>query len=433
MPFDNPSLPRRRIAVVGGGVSGLAAAWFLAKDNDIVLHEAEPRLGGHARTVLAGCRGNRPVDTGFIVFNYANYPHLTSMFRDLDVPVERSDMSFGVTIDGGRLEYALRSPAALFAQRRNLVRPGFLRMVRDILRFNAGAEAAAEGGGMTIDDLVGELGLGRSFRDFYLMPICGAIWSTGCGRIGEFPAETLVRFFRNHALLGASGQHQWWTVKGGSREYLNRLSGHLRSIGVQIRTGDPVRKVLRADGHVGVAAGRGVETYDHVVLACHSDQALGILDRPSAAERSALSNIRFQSNDAVLHRDPGMMPRRRACWSSWVYQSCPDRSRLGVTYWMNRLQNIPNDDPLFVTLNPVRPISEDAVYDRTVFRHPVYDRNAISAQERIAQIQGMHRTWFAGAWLRNGFHEDGFASAARISRAFTGMAPVHGASDDGLA
>ncbi len=431
MPFDNPTSPRRRIAVVGAGISGLATAMLLAKENDVVLHEAEPRLGGHARTISAGLDGNRAVDTGFIVFNYINYPHLTSMFQKLDVQVEKSNMCFGVTIDDGRLEYGLRNPAALFAQRRNLVHPGFLGMVRDIFRFNSNAEAVARNGGMTIDELVEELGLGRWFRECYLRPIGSAIWSTGTSRIGEFPAETLVRFFRNHALLGVSGQHQWWTVKGGSREYVNRLAKHLMGLGVQIRTSAPVKKVLRFGDHVRVVGSQGPEAYDQVVLACHSDQSLRLLERPTSAEQATLSNIHFQNNDAVLHRDPGMMPRRRACWSSWVYQSSSgqDGQKVSITYWMNLLQNIPESDPLFVTLNPVRPIKDEAVYNRTVFRHPVYDRATLAAQARISDIQGKNRTWFAGAWTRNGFHEDGFASATRIARSLTGMTLVHGATE----
>lgn len=420
MSFDVPIPIRRKIAIVGGGISGLAAAYLLAEKNDITLFEAEANLGGHARTVIAGRNGDQAVDTGFIVFNYANYPHLTAMFRDLDVPVEKSDMSFGATIDNGRVEYGLRSLSALVAQRRNLSRPGFYRMVRDIMRFNERAEASASSDAITIDELVAELRLGDWFRDYYLRPICGAIWSTGTDQIGQFPARTLVRFFRNHALMSTTGQHQWWTVSGGSREYVTRLSAHLASVGCDLRSATPVQSVLRSGGVVRVASERGVETFDDVIFACHSDQALRLLEAPTKDEKAILGAIQYQDNHAILHADEAQMPRAKGCWSSWVYkaESNQDASGIGVTYWMNRLQNIPESDPLFVTLNPLQSVREDRIYDQKTFRHPVFDRAALDAQSKIKTIQGENNTWFAGAYLRNGFHEDGFASAVRVARDF---------------
>ncbi len=251
MPFDaGRALPR--VAVIGGGISGMAAAHLIGGAAKVTLFEAEPRLGGHARTVLAGRNGNQPVDTGFIVFNYATYPHLARLFQALDVPVARSEMSFGVTIDGGRIEYGLRSAAALFAQRSNAARPGFLRMLRDIARFNASAEMVAERDDPTMGELIATLGLGDWFRRCYLRPICGAIWSTPPAEIDAFPARTLLRFFRNHALLGARGQHQWWTVDGGSIEYVRRLEAAMLRGGVEVRSGAAVRAVVRHDGGVAV-------------------------------------------------------------------------------------------------------------------------------------------------------------------------------------
>ena len=421
MAFDLTRGAPQRIAIIGGGISGMASARALAAHHEVTLYEAAPRLGGHARTVVAGRNGDQPVDTGFIVFNYANYPHLTGMFRDLDVPVERSDMSFGVSLDGGRVEYALRSLGGLFGQRRNLIDPGFLGMIRDVLRFNAGAEAAAEAQpGLSIDGLISEMDLGTRFRDQYLFPICGAIWSTPAGGIGAFPARALLRFMRNHALLSHRSQHQWWTVSGGSRSYVTRLSAALEADGVILRPGTPVRAVTRDDAGVHIAAERcETERFDQVILACHADQALALLTDADHDERGALGDVRFQDNRMVLHRDPSVMPTRRACWSSWVYRTerdTPPEDPIGVTYWMNRLQNIPEDDPLFVTLNPDRDLPDAAIYDETTFRHPVFDMAALAAQDRIAALQGSNRTWFAGAWLRNGFHEDGFASAMRIAR-----------------
>lgn len=420
MPLDQSRLLHPRIAVVGGGITGLSAAWALSGFARVSLFESEPRLGGHARTVLAGVNGDVPVDTGFIVFNYANYPNLTRLFRDLDVPVEKSCMSFGVSVDDGRLEYALTSLDTLFAQRRNMVDPRFLGMLRDILRFNARGEAAAATGDMTIDDLIRALGLGRRFRDHYLLPMCGAIWSTPAMDVGSFPARTMTRFFSNHALMSASGQHQWWTVSGGSIEYIRRLSRALADRGVRLHTGQAVRAVERAAGRITVRVqDQPAATFDHVVFATHADVTLRLLAGCSRPERRALSGISFQDNCAFLHRDARQMPVRRKCWSSWVYQSrlSADASGVGVSYWMNRLQNIDQSDPLFITLNPGRAIPDELIYDETTFRHPVFDRRALQAQRQIAELQGLRNTWHAGAWLRHGFHEDGIASAMRVARA----------------
>ncbi|MFS4580797.1 NAD(P)/FAD-dependent oxidoreductase [Phaeobacter sp. C3_T13_0] len=422
MSFDAVSSARQRIAIVGGGISGLATAWLLAKTHNVTLYEAGPQLGGHARTVIAGRNGDQPVDTGFIVFNYVNYPHLTSMFRDLDVPVVKSDMSFGASIGDGRMEYGLRDIGALLGQRRNITRPAFFRMVRDILRFNANAEQVAQSDSVTIGELVNDLKLGDWFQRYYLMPICGAIWSTPPDEIRGFPAQSLVRFFRNHALLSASGQHQWWTVKGGSIEYVRRLTTRLEQMGCQLRPDTPVRSVERTPEGVRIHMPDGSnEAFDQVVMACHSDDSLRLLAQPTKAEQSTLGAMRYQDNEMILHCDTAQMPRRRACWSSWVYKADTrdNRAAIGVTYWMNRLQNIDENDPLFVSLNPVKDVQSGLIYDQKTFRHPVFDTAALRAQTRITDIQGQNNTWFAGAYLRHGFHEDGFASAVRVARAIS--------------
>lgn len=416
---DTPDTARRHIAIIGAGISGMSAARLLAPQHRVTLYEAAPRLGGHARTVMAGLRGDQPVDTGFIVFNYANYPHLTRMFSDLDVPVIKSDMTFAASINGGAVEYGLRDLDSVFAQRRNLVRPQFLRMLRDIDRFNRRAGEAASSDDITIADLIRQLGLGEWFERYYLMPICGAIWSTPAGEVGAFPARSLVRFFSNHALMSARGQHQWWTVQGGSIQYVQRLTHDLAVRGVDIRTGAAVQAVTRDLGKVRIKAmGGPAETYDEVILACHSDAALRLLQDPTPQETATLSAIRFQDNRAVLHRDPSQMPRRKRCWSSWNYMSDGKASgaAVGVSYWMNRLQSIPVDDPLFLTLNPSSPVADDLIFDETTFRHPVFDGPALAAQKAIAGLQGQNGTWFAGAYLRHGFHEDGFASSVRVAR-----------------
>lgn len=413
--FDLNLLPRKRIAIVGGGISGLSAAYFLSLRHDVTLFEAERRLGGHAHSVLAGRDGGQPVDMGFIVFNYATYPHLTRLFAELDVPVRKSNMSFGVSIDEGRVEYALSSLGSLFAQKRNLLRPSFYRMIADILRFGRKAEAATGSDDMTVGELVAELQLGTAFRDHYLLPMCGAIWSTPAAEVGRFPARTLVRFFRNHALLAGSAPHQWWTVKGGSIEYVRRLEKALLAQGCMLQTGSPVQAVRRDSHEVRLTAAGSQSAFDEVVFACHSDQALTILgEAASEQETAALETIRYRPNRVVLHADPSLMPKRRACWSSWNYFA--QEGAVGVTYWMNQLQGIPESDPLFVSLNPTRRIAEETVYRELTFAHPAFDTAAIRAQQRIAEIQGRNRTWYCGAYNRFGFHEDGIASSLRVVR-----------------
>lgn len=418
MPFDVTNGAPQRIAIVGGGISGLASAWLLSRHHQVTVFEAEPRLGGHARTVTAGRNGTQAVDTGFIVFNHVNYPHLTAMFRDLDVPIMKSDMSFGVSLEGGRIEYALRSGNALFGQRSNLIKPGFHGMIRDILRFNAGAEAVLDAApDVSIAELIARMRLGARFRDHYLFPFCAAIWSTPTRDIGAFPAQALLRFMRNHGLLSRGGHHQWWTVSGGSVAYVDRLRAALLRANVDLRMGAKVASVSRNGGGISLRAiGAEAESFDHVILATHADQALGMLQDATPQESTALAAIRFQPNRALLHSDPSVMPRRRICWASWVSHSSKADGGVGVSYWMNRLQNIPEDDPLFVTLNPAAPIDTRLIHDEVVFHHPVFDHAALKAQAQIAQLQGNRNTWFAGAWLRNSFHEDGFASAMRIAR-----------------
>ncbi len=423
MPFERPAIVPRRIAVIGGGISGMAAAWLLAPGQQVTLIEAAPRLGGHARTVIAGRRGDQPVDTGFIVFNRVNYPNLTAMFEALDVPVANSDMSFGASFDGGRCEYNLNSLDQIFASRRNLADPRFLRMVRDILRFNERAGAVATDEGMTIGDLADRLKLGRWFRERYIQPFSGAIWSTPKAQIMDFPARGMVEFFRNHALMGYRGQHQWLTVQGGSVEYVRRLERDLRVRGVDIRLGAPVAAVRRdASGAMVRLTGGDWERFDEVIFATHSDAALRLLSDPAPEERAALSAVGFQDNHAVLHADPSIMPKRRKVWASWTYteQSAADRERISLTYWMNSLQPIPEDDLMLVTLNATRPIRDDLIYDTHSFRHPVYDLAAFRAQAAIRGFNGARNTWFCGAWMRNGFHEDGFASAVDVVQAMAG-------------
>ncbi len=416
MPFENLGSVPRRVAVIGGGISGMAAAHLLADDHTVVLFEAEDRLGGHARTVMAGKNGDQPVDTGFIVFNKVNYPNLLQMFDKLHVPYVESSMSFGASIGGGRLEYGLASLDVIFAQRKNLISPRFLGMLTDIMRFNKNAAAVVRPG-MTIRDLLETLGTGDWFRDYYITPFSGAIWSTPTMGILDFPAHALVRFFENHRLLDFEGQHQWYTVQGGSIEYVRRLQASLMTRGVDIRLGAAVAGIKREAGGVMIRPFGGEwEMFDEVVMATHSDISLSLLADPSPAERAALGAVRYQANHAILHRDTSVMPKNRKCWSSWVYVEGAGQAKgkIDLTYWMNSLQPIPHDDPLFVTLNSNGGIDESLIDDMVTFDHPVYDLSAIDAQARIRAMNGTRNTWFAGAWMRNGFHEDGFASAVDV-------------------
>ncbi|WP_135506518.1 NAD(P)/FAD-dependent oxidoreductase [Roseovarius aestuariivivens] len=421
MPFENSRPPRRKVAVIGAGITGLGAAWRLSEECDVTLYEAEPRLGGHARTIMAGKRGDQPVDTGFIVFNYANYPNLSRLFDEIDVPVVKSTMSFGASVRAGRLEYGLDGARAFFAQRRNAVSPRFLGMLRDIFRFNANAvDLARQEGNLTIGEFLDRMRVGPWFRDYYLLPLTGAIWSTPTEKILDFPAHAMIRFMENHALLNYSGQHQWYTVKNGSQEYVSRLAGLLESRGVALRPGTPVSAIRRTDIGAEVRA-EGAEWvyFDEVILATHGDVSLRLLSDPSVQERQALGAVRYQANDMVLHADTSVMPKRRAVWSSWNYAEGPARrdGQIDITYWMNSLQPIPMDDLHFVTLNSNRPIREDLIYDQAVMHHPVYDKGMIAAQQSVRAFNGTDGTWFCGAWLRNGFHEDGLATGLEVAEA----------------
>lgn len=430
MPFETPSAPPRRIAVIGGGISGMAAAHLLAGDHAVVLFEAGARLGGHAHTVMAGKRGDQPVDMGFIVFNRVNYPLLCGLFDKLGVPMVESDMSFGCSIQGGKLEYGLRNLNALLAQRRNLLNPSYARMMLDILRFHREADQVLTQG-MTLGTLLSTMRLSDAFRDNYIAPFTGAIWSTPAAGIMDFPAEALIRFFKNHGLMGVFKHHQWYTVKGGSIAYVSRLEADLARRGVDIRLSAPVSAVRRVPQGVTIKAEGGlIEAFDDVIFATHSDDTLRLLSDATPTERAALSAVRYQPNEAILHADPGQMPRSRRAWSSWNYAepAGPRPDRIDLTYWMNSLQPIPHDDPLFVTLNPNRPIRDELIHAVKTFRHPVFDQAALDAQGMIRAMNGRSSTWFCGAWMRNGFHEDGFASAAEVVTALRASLPLREAA-----
>ncbi|MGJ8611854.1 MAG: NAD(P)/FAD-dependent oxidoreductase [Octadecabacter sp.] len=416
MVADLNSSTGRRIAVIGAGISGMAAAHELAKDHRVVLFEADNRLGGHARTRKGGRNGDQPVDTGFIVFNYANYPHLAALFDELDVPVTESNMSFGASIDGGRFEYGLASLQAILAQPKNIANPKFLRMIRDILNFNKNGLRLSQEDGLTVAGLIERLGAGPYFRDYYLLPLSGAIWSTPTEKIMDFPAHAMMTFFDNHALLGITGQHQWYTVKGGSQEYVSRLGASMAQRGVVMRLGTPVDAVQRGETGVRILTGTQWDDFDEVIFATHSDDSLAMLADPSEPEAAGLGAVKYQPNKIVLHSDTAIMPKRKSVWSSWVYSEDAAKAsdRIDLTYWMNKLQPWLKDDPLFVTLNTTRDIDPALIWDEVTLRHPVYDLAALAAQKRVAAMNGTNNTWFCGAWMKNGFHEDGIGSAMDV-------------------
>ena len=409
--------PRKQIAVIGTGISGLAAASLLHPHHEITVYEKNDYIGGHSRTVMANTKdGVIPVDTGFIVFNKRNYPLLTRLFDHLGVPVVESDMSFGVSIDNGWLEYGTQKLGNIFAQKRNLFRPEFLGMVADILKFNKRAAAyLPKDPSFTMGDCLDHLKLRPWFRDYFLLAMGGAIWSMPLNEMLKFPACTFIRFFENHGLLTISEHPQWYTVRGGSREYVQRLVEPFKDR-ILLKRG--IRKLLRDKGGVILEDFHGEkQKYDDVVFACHADQALAIITDPTAEETKTLSAFRYQPNRAVLHSDTSFMPKRRRSWASWVYLSegkAEKGSKVSLSYWMNNLQPLQTDVPLIVTLNPGREPNPSLVYDDYIFEHPVFDSAAIGSQDKINDIQGRNHLWFCGAYQRYGFHEDGLGSAVKL-------------------
>ncbi|NHF74905.1 NAD(P)-binding protein [Paracoccus sp. 12-3] len=404
-------MKRLRIAIIGTGISGLGAAWLLYPHHDITLFEKEPRPGGHARTVRAE---GVDVDTGFIVCNRRTYPLFIPLMEKLGVLLEPSDMSFSASFEGGRYEYGTFSTRAMFAQPMCLMDAGHWRLIRDILRFfrQAPAHSAHEG---SIGDLISALRLGTEFRDRFLLPISGAIWSTPTADMLRFPASAFVRFFDNHGLLSVRGQPQWLTVKGGSQTYVNRI---LEQVSSDVRLSCPVYSVRRGTDFILIASPRGEERFDRVVFATHAPQALAMLRNADKDETAILGALRTQANRMVLHSDPRLMPRRRAVWASWNYVTqgtTPTTDQpISLSYWMNRLQNLETPRPLIVTLNPeFEPMH---VHDEASFAHPQFDAAAIAAQARLGEIQGRGGIHYAGAWTRYGFHEDGLLSALRVAQ-----------------
>lgn len=419
----NPT--RQRIAVIGAGISGLASAYFLNRRHDVALFEAGAYLGGHSNTVDVTLEGRTAgVDTGFLVFNERTYPNLIALFQELGVATIASDMSFGVSMDDGAMEWAGTNLDTVFAQRAHLWSPSFLGMVKDILHFNRHANdylVQCIETPTTLGQLLHRQRYGARFREAYLLPMAAAIWSSSPRDILDFPAATFLRFCLNHGLLQVNNRPQWRTVSGGSRNYVEKIAATLPDR----RRNCAVNSVRRAEGKLVVSSSTDgsvtEEIFDGVVFATHAPTTLSLLADADAAERAILGGVRYQPNRAWLHTDARLMPRRRKVWSAWNYLSSPaqDGERpVCVTYWLNQLQALPFQTPVLVTLNPHTPPAPDTVHACFDYEHPVMDTATIAAQQQLPRIQGKDGIWYAGAWTGYGFHEDGLKSALRVAAAF---------------
>jgi predicted NAD/FAD-binding protein len=421
-----PESLMRRVAVVGSGISGLAVAHRLSGQAQVSLFEAGDWFGGHTHTVDLTLDGiTHGVDTGFLVFNHRTYPNLVRLFESLDVDTAPSDMSFSVQSAASALEWSGSDLNGVFAQRRNLLRPRFLLMLREILRFNRLATALAERGEAAelaepIGDFLDRHRFGTTFRDWYFLPMIGCIWSCPTDQMLRFPIATMIRFCHNHGLIQVSDRPQWYTVRGGARHYVQKMLATI----ADARLNTPVRAVRRlppGQGQAGVMVHTdgGEERFDEVVLACHSDQSLALLADATTAERELLGAIRYHPNRAVLHTDVSVLPRHQRAWAAWNYERAGsaqhEQTAVCLHYWINRLQPLPWQQPVVVSLNPARPIAAEHVHGEFSYSHPVFDLAAIAAQRRLPEIQGRSHVWFCGAWTRYGFHEDGLSSGLAVA------------------
>jgi predicted NAD/FAD-binding protein len=418
--FQPAGQNRLRIAVIGTGVAGMSAAWLLSRAHAVSIYEKDCRPGGHSNTLDAG-DGDRPVpvDTGFIVYNEKNYPNLVALFAHLGVATKPSEMSFAASLRGGALEYSGTDLNGLFGQRRNLVRPAFWAMLNDLRRFYREAPEMLRSGeayGLSLGDMLARGGYGKAFVQDHLLPMGAAIWSSSVRDMLAYPAATFIRFFESHGLLNITDRPQWRTVAGGSREYVGRLLADLKP---QLRLDCGAARIRRYGDRVEVVDVHGnTDVFDHVVIASHADQALHLLDDADDQERRLLGAFSYSRNEALLHRDARLMPKRRRVWSSWNYLedmgAAPDRP-LAVTYWMNKLQGIDPSSPLFVTLNAGREPEAGSVIARIGYEHPLFDKQALDAQGDLWHLQGRRRTWFCGSYFGYGFHEDALQSGLAVA------------------
>jgi predicted NAD/FAD-binding protein len=416
-------MKRQKIAIVGSGISGMACGWFLNRDHDVTVYEKEGRTGGHSHTVMvAEGRETIPVDTGFMVYNEVTYPLLTRLFNELNVVTKPTSMSFSVRHESDGIEFNGGSLNLLFGQRRNLLNPRYWKMLMQINRFNHETVRELEEerfGDLTLRDYVRARGYGEDFLKWYLSPMAAAVWSSPPERIDTFPARTLMRFWHNHGFLGLDTQHPWRTVSGGSRCYVEKLTAPFKD---RIHQGAPVRSVK--DTTVYLEDGTSA-TYDQVVIAAHGDQALGMLENPTALEIDLLGKFRYQENIALLHTDTQFMPRTRRCWAAWNYR-IDSRSRHSTHYWMNELQGVSDREQYFVSINPSSPVPDEKVKKRLIYEHPMFDLAAVDAQQQLPSLHEAGqdtKRYFCGAWQRYGFHEDGLWSAVNVCAKILGRDP----------
>ncbi|MEJ8474376.1 NAD(P)/FAD-dependent oxidoreductase [Roseibium algae] len=414
-----------RIAVIGSGIAGNSAAWALSDKHKVVLYEKRQRPGGHSATVDIDYDGTKiAVDTGFIVYNELNYPHFTALLDHLGVATEASDMSFALSSDEGRHEWAGQNLNTIFAKRSNLVSPRFLWMLREILRFNKSCAADSAAGhleDLSLGQYLEQNSYSTAFINDYLLPMGAAIWSMPLNQVLQYPAESFVSFFENHKLINFD-RPTWRTISGGSRNYVQRL---LAPLAGHIRYGAMVANVQRKNGKVQVTDSSGeTDTFDQVILASHTDQSLAMLSDATVQERTILSAIKYRPNTVYLHRDENLMPKRKRVWASWNYLASSNigtndlvsGNEVTVSYWMNKLQNIDQSKPLFVTLNPTTPPHDDLTFAQFVYDHPQFNAEAIKAQKNLDSIQGIDNIWFCGAWAGHGFHEDGLSAGLSVAR-----------------
>ncbi|MGB5456090.1 MAG: FAD-dependent oxidoreductase [Gammaproteobacteria bacterium] len=402
-----------RIAVIGTGIAGNVAAYKLSKDHEVIVYEANDYIGGHTNTHDVTFRDRHyAIDTGFIVYNYRTYPEFTRLLHEMKVDVQATNMSFSVKHELTGLEYNGNTINSLFAQRRNLFRPSFLRMVKDILRFNREAVLSLENedAELPLGEYLTKYRYGDEFRNHYIIPMGAAIWSTDAELMQSFPARFFIRFFHNHGLLSVNDRPVWHVIKGGSRNYLAPL---IKSFRENVRLNTPVQSIRRFPDRVEIeTATYGIETYDAVFIATHTNEALRMLDHATVSETEVLTAIPYQKNEAVLHTDATLLPRKRLAWAAWNYHILKaQRDRVALTYNMNILQGIDAPVTFNVTLNNSDAIAPDKILKRVEYEHPMFTPASVAAQARHAEINGTHRTWYCGAYWRNGFHEDGVVSA----------------------
>lgn len=409
------------IAIVGTGISGLSAAWLLNQEHEVTVYEANSYVGGHSNTVDV-IEGDRsiPVDTGFIVYNEPAYPNLCKLFEYLDVETTPTEMSFAISKDSGLLEYASNGLDRLFAQRKNFTSPRFWRMIFDVKRFYDQTPNHLEKyKDYTLDEYLNKFNYSSAFRDDHLYPMAAAIWSTPANKIGQHPFVSFVNFCINHSLLQLKNRPKWRTVTGGSREYVRKITKEYSS---KINLNDPVLSIERFDDFVEVVSKQGRRRYDHVILSCHADQSLRMINKPSEIEIKVLGSFEYEINQTILHSDPVLMPINKKVWSSWNYISNSNQfdSGLTVTYWMNNLQGLITDKPLFVSLNPKVKPKDDLVHLEINYEHPIFSQSAVEAQKFAWQMQGINRTWFCGSYFGYGFHEDGLQSGLAVAEQLSG-------------